>query len=376
MDRKLASIQRIVSTEDIVFDNEQGNPETAANIIKATILGWHCVTQRSNGFKPDDLVIYFEIDSLIPLTPEVEFLRKTAEQTHARIKTMKFKGQYAQGLILPISAFKDHPKYADIMADVSEDRDLTELLGVNKYEAPESNSGGPNACLGGSSGNFPSYLAEKTDETRIQAAPRILTTYKGKEFYVTEKLDGSSCTVFYYPVSCGLPIPADQPEDKDYVFGVCSRNFMLRRDGEKNAFWSTVNDTDLEARLVARGLPTVLQGELVGPGVQKNKLKLPKLDLYWFNVYHPYVKSYADFADFEEIVLGLGQKTVPILDRNFILDHTVDELVAYSTGKSQLATGVFREGVVLRPKTECTMHRFGRLSFKVISPEFLMKFDA
>lgn len=376
MNRKLASIQKIVAIEDIIFDNAEGQPETAANIVKATVLGWHCVTQRSNSFKPDDLVIYFEIDSLIPLTPEVEFLRKLPEQQFGRIKTLRFKGQYAQGLILPISAFEKHPAYQAIIDNIEEDRDLTELLGVQKYEPPVSNSGGPNAFLGGSVSTFPIMFAEKTDETRIQAAPKILDLYRDHSFFVAEKLDGSSCTVFCYPKDCGLPVPPDHPEDKDYVFGVCSRNFILSPTEEKNAFWQAARSLKLEEKLSSLKRPIVIQGELVGPGVQKNKLKLQALDIYWFNVYHPLLKLYEDFKDFRATIENLGLKTVPILEEDFKLNHTVDQLVAYAGGTSKVTAGALREGVVFRPLTEVYLHRFGRLSFKVISPEFLVKFDA
>ena len=58
------------------------------------------------------------------------------------------------------------------------------------------------------------------------------------------------------------------------------------------------------------------------------------------------------------------------------LNHSVDELVAYSEGASRLNPKVHREGVVLRPLVEEYDEVVGgRLSFKVINPKFLLKYD-
>ena len=59
-----------------------------------------------------------------------------------------------------------------------------------------------------------------------------------------------------------------------------------------------------------------------------------------------------------------------------VLDHTVDELVAFSEGTSVLNPKVQREGVVLRPLAEEYDEDIGgRLSFKAINPKFLLKYD-
>ena len=59
-----------------------------------------------------------------------------------------------------------------------------------------------------------------------------------------------------------------------------------------------------------------------------------------------------------------------------VLNHTVDELVAFSEGTSVLNPQVQREGVVLRPLAEEYDEDIGgRLSFKAINPKFLLKYD-
>ena len=101
--RKLASIQRIWKTEPI---------EGADRIELAHVLGWQCVVNKGQ-FHPMDLAIYFEIDCFLPVRPEFEFLRASSyKQTDVmgegfRLRTMKFRGQISQGLLMPITVFQE-----------------------------------------------------------------------------------------------------------------------------------------------------------------------------------------------------------------------------------------------------------------------------
>jgi hypothetical protein len=55
---------------------------------------------------------------------------------------------------------------------------------------------------------------------------------------------------------------------------------------------------------------------------------------------------------------------------------TVDEAVEYSVGKSLVNKDIQREGVVVKSALEKRDPDIGRLSFKVINPKFLLKYDA
>lgn len=364
MERKLASIQKIAKIEDIKFLNAEGVEETAQNIVKAHVLGWQCVTQRSNNFKEGDLVVYFEVDSVLPARPQWEFLRKKPDETSFRIKTIKLKGQFAQGLILPIESI---PELKEV-DEFEEGLDLTSILGIIKYE-PEI----PAQLAGQVMGDFPGFVS-KTDETRIQTCPGVLVKRKGEKMVAAEKIDGSSITVFYVPRNTpGVPSKYLDSED-EWIFGVCSRNLSIKFD-EGNAFWKAVMFYNLEQKLRERGKPIVLQGELHGAGIQKNKYKMEVVRIAWFNVVDPIKREYYNYKEFKDTIQELGMDTVPILDENFVLDHTVDQLVTYSIGKSVLNSGVWREGIVLRPHIESEERYLGRFSFKVINPEFLVKFN-
>ncbi len=251
--RKLASIRRIAALDPI---------EGADQILKATIDGWELVTAKSNGFEVGQLVVYFEVDSFLPVTEEFEWLRKSSfrrmgEREGFRIKTIKLRGQVSQGLIVPIP---QDIEYAVSMGDLGEGSDLTDYYGIVKWDPPL-----PASMTGVARGNFPSFIP-KTDQERIQNRKWILDC--GEEFEQSLKLDGSSMTVYM----------------NEGRFGVCSRNLDLE-ETEDSVFWRTARSCNLEEALRAHGGDLALQGEVMGPGVQGNREKLEHHQFFLFDVY-------------------------------------------------------------------------------------------
>ena len=341
--RKLATIRKIVSVDDIVFTNENGEPEIAQNIVRVKVDGWQCVTQRSNNFKPGDLCVYFEIDSVLPHTnPAFDFLGEKK-----RLRTIKLKGQVSQGLVLPLSEL-------GLEGKVQVGDDVTNILGVIKYEPPISPQ-----LAGQVRGNFPGFLT-KTDEERIQNVGVFLEKYKDVPFQATEKLDGTSFTAYI----------------KDGYFGVCSRNLDLT-ETEGNAHWAMARKLGLEEKMASLDMDIAIQGELVGPGIQKNKYQLREPELYVFNVFH--IGHYAHLSNnmVLDICEKLGLKMVPIVVALGRLSDflSVESIINFSDGRSALADTA-REGLVWRPIYE-TLHdeRLGRVSFKAISNKYLLKND-
>lgn len=107
----------------------------------------------------------------------------------------------------------------------------------------------------------------------------------------------------------------------------------------------------------------VIQGETIGKGIQKNKYNIKGHDLYVFNLIINGERI--DSVKAKEIVGEYGMKFVPILDANFVLLDTVDDMIAYADGKSMLCD-TLREGVVIRNYDK-------NVSFKCISNKFLLK---
>jgi RNA ligase (TIGR02306 family) len=332
--RKLASIQKVSAVDSI----------PGADAIEClTILGWKVVAKKGE-FKVGDLCCYLEIDSIVPDKSEFEFLRKN----HFRIKTIKLKGQISQGICFPLSIL--YPSNTIVAGTLEEGQDVTERLGITKYEIQI-----PAQLAGIVKGPFPEFMF-KSDEERIQTCPQLLEKHQGKKFYVSEKCDGSS-------FSCFL---------NNNEFGVCSRNLELK-ETEGNSYWKVARELDIESKLKLYGYNLGLQGELIGMGVQSNKYKLSGLQLKLFNIFDIDKRQYLCYTEFIKLAKILGLDTVPIINEDYLLPKTVDELVEYSKGKSLLNKDTFREGIVLRPLVEEYSEDLrSRLSFKAINPDFLL----
>lgn len=329
--RKLASIQKISKLEPI---------PNADRIELATILGWKVVVKKGE-FKEGDEVVYIEIDSILPDQPEFEFLRDYG----FRIRTVKLRGQVSQGIAFPLSILPN-----DI--EISIGKDVTDILGIKKYEPPI-----PIQLSGKVKGPFPQFIP-KTDEVRIQTIPEFLEKYGGKLFYISEKIDGTSAT--YY-----------MNEDK---FGVCSRNWDLEEE-ETNLFWILARELNLEERLRKLGENIAIQGEALGPKIQNNLYELSTYRIFLFSIYDIDKQKYADYDKFIQYAQELSLETVPILDDHFSLQGTVDDLVEMATGKSILNPKLEREGIVIRSLKEARDPDYDRISFKVLNPSFLLKYE-
>ena len=332
--RKLASIRKISDIQSI----------PGADMIELAIVdGWKVVVAKNVEHKVGDMVVYCEIDSFLPIKEEFEFLRKSSYKKMSdgtegfRLRTIKLKGQVSQGLILPL---KDLQLPNKDLLEVG--MDVTNLLGISKYEPPI-----PAELSGKVKGLFPSFL-RKTDEERIQNLSDEYENLKQHKFYVTEKLDGSSAT-FY---------------SKDGVFGVCSRNLELL-ETEGNTFWKVARELKLEEWLTSQDVNYSIQGELIGESIQGNPYKIKGQTVGFFNAFNIDTQEYLGLEEFEKLISSMGLKSVPILDREFTLPDTIDELLTYADEKSVLNSNFDREGVVIR-----SLDR--KISFKVISNKFLL----
>ncbi len=328
--RKLVSIQKIKSLEPI---------KGADAIEKAQVLGWQLVVKKGE-FKVGDLCVYCEIDSIMPDKPEFAFLKPRK----MRIRTVKLRGQVSQGICFKLSVLPKGIK-------IAEDLDVTEIMGVEKYEAPI-----PASLSGIMKGKFPSFIP-KTDETRVQILQDLLDKNQGAKCYISEKLDGSSVT--YYM--------------KDGEFGVCSRNLEFIEDDE-NSIWKVARELDLENKLRSLNKNYALQAEIVGESIQKNTLKLRGQTVFFFNVFDIDAYKYLDFDDFTAFLQSLELASVPIIEKEYILENDINKFVEMSIRKSLINPNGWCEGIVIRSHKEQFINN-ERLSFKAINPKFLLKYD-
>jgi RNA ligase (TIGR02306 family) len=369
MKRKLARIERIDRIEAI---------ENADAIESAVVNGWKSVIRKDEGFKAGDLILFFEIDSYLSIEPRYEFLRKYSykkvvfadgnpegHRTEGfRIKTVKLRGVYSQGLIMPLSAFEKEIREnfptnndTDISGAVlDEGTDFTDILDIKLFVKPI-----PREQAGIVKGGLP-HSIPTTEQERIQNLPGYFDEYKEMGFEVTEKIDGFSTTVYWY----------------NGEFGVCKRNWELLED-ESNVFWKVARKLDLENILKEIGRNIALQGELAGEGINKNPLQLTGKRYFLFDTWDIDQRRYLNADErkeiFDEMKARCDVAHVPVVDKNFKVFkeypvEKMDDLVKMANGKSLVTKGRSREGLVLKSNE---LVNGQTVSFKVLDNKYLLK---
>ncbi len=400
--RKLVSVKRVTDIQPI--------PDADLIVVATVDGGWNCVVKKGE-FNIGDLGVYFEIDSFLPVIPEFEFLRKSSfkkmgDKEGFRLKTVRLKGTISQGLLIPYDMVKTILKdKEDIHFEHGED--LTEALGVEKYEQPIP------ACISGEVvGDFPSFIP-KTDQERIQNlyldyskvyadnndliidelskniekyANRIeelknnrkLNPILDLEFEATIKLDGTSMTVFVVDANVYKTRNIEKLKEElgdnfdTTYFGVCGRNYELR-EKEGNTYWDVAN-RDIKEKLInfykETGRNIALQGELMGVGIQGNREKLDKHQFFCYEIWDIDKQRYLVKKERKEILVKLNIQSVPFIEniKVFKVFKTLDDILKYAEGHS--INHPIREGVVFK-SNELVNGR--TISFKAISNLFLLK---
>jgi hypothetical protein len=327
--RTVAYIGKIIDIQPI---------KKADFIVSATVVcgagGKWMGTVKKGDFEIGELVEVYLQDAILPKTEEFAFM----EPYKYRVSMRRFKKVPSECLIWKLNweptdeLEAGKPCVGDPMP------------WIEKYEKPV-----PAKLAGQVVGGFPTHILPKTDEPNFQAVPEMIAYMAGRKFYSTVKADGSSGTVY----------------KKDGHVGVCSRNLELKDDG-KNAFWQLVKKYKIDEKLPEN---RAIQFELVGPGIQKNHMKLPELDIRVFNVWDCEKRQYLDIEDAME--LACGDMDLPWCD---MIDYDKDFLFGSDEELRKYAEGLYpdagqREGVVIRPMKEVFIGH-DRVSFKVINLKF------
>jgi hypothetical protein len=350
----LASVQRVVKISPI---------EGADAIETATVLGWEVVIKKGE-YKVGDLCCYIQIDTVVPEKPEYEFLR----ERKFRVRTIKLRKQISQGLIVPLPN-----------GDWSEGDDLTQVIGVKKWEKVDNNPQRyekrrkPKTWydrllynlkynflykvfpffVKKERSDFPKGLVSITDEERIQNMPRVLETHAGKTFVVSYKLDGSSITIIHNKFLGRSK------------YRICSRRFELH--DKKNDWYKVFTNTNFKRHIktLVKYYGTnniIVQGEAIGKfngnhhGLKSDEIKL-------FNIYVNGKRI--NQREFIEVCRANYIPHCPMY-KEVVLSHTLPEILKMSEIKDILNMSVEVEGLVWRCVED-------NLSFKVINNKYLLK---
>ena len=402
-ERELAYVVRV---DDI-------KPIEGRDRVECAVVGGWTIMVRKGQFHPGSLGIYFEIDSQVPEKEPFMFLAAKK----FKIKTQKYKtpdGQFwSQGLLMGAEDFgwttaeRESDTCSTCIVDSdgaahyvdNESRFLTKQLNVT-YAVAEDNarkSGSMDkykkmaqrcpklfakkpirwlmrrdwgkkllfALFGkkkDKKGGWPIWV-KKTDEERVQNMPWIL---QNKEPWIaTEKIDGTSTTFTMKRGKFGK-----------FDFYVCSRNVVFDKPDkacfyDSNVYLEMAEKYDIEnalkdmLKIDPRLKWVTIQGETYGPGIQKRDYSATEHEFAAFN-FITSIEGRWNSLRAKGLLSLYGIPWVPIVNKNFILPDTVEELLDIATDVSVIDGGM-REGLVFRSLD-------GTQSFKAVSNEFLMKY--
>lgn len=350
---KLATIEKIHSIQ----------PHFNADALEvAKIKEWPVVVKKGE-YKNGDFVVFIRIDSIVPETNSYfEFMRKQ----HFRVWNAKFRGAPSQGLVCPMSILpvKYNVNVLDIKsnepihlnsycyAGYKEGDDVTEILGVTKYEK------GLDATIAGDAkGRFPTDVITITDEDNLLNYPEVLDEFRGELCYLTVKADGSSMTVIH-----------DNGEVR-----VCSRRLEQK---EGTGLWTLADSYGLPDKLKILGKSLALQAEACGGKIQGNPLGLKRPTMFVFNIKEVNTGKWYGYREIFDLCVELKVPMVRLVCEPFVFDDTwtiarLQELankVTYTTDAGEVRKG---EGIVLRPVTPKFSPVIGKpLSVKILNQAY------
>lgn len=339
MRRKLASVQKVLKVENLV------NSDRLAIV---TVLGWKVVVGREQ-FKEGDMCVYFEIDSILNNVftedkPEYEILKRTK----FRLKTARIRGQISQGLVCSVdSILGEKAEFSNI--EIKEGLDLTDLLGVTKYEPVI-----PFEMAGKSKGFHPTSVS-KTGETRVQSALMLFEEFKGLKVARTTKIEGASAS---YILNNG-------------VYDVCSHTHSLEEDS-KSMYWQIEKQCNMREILEKSGKNLAIQGEIAGDGIYGNPMGIKGRDLFIFRITDLDTGKRFTPVEIIDFCNKTGLKHVP-MDLDVLFDYnTLEEVIQSAEGLYEPSLTP-REGVVYVPM-ELTYSEYlcDWLSMKVINNTYLL----
>lgn len=352
-----------VSVEKILKISPHPN---ADRLEIAEVLGWNCVTGKGV-YKEGDLCVYIPIDSVLPPEVEVKIFPPDSKVKlhHSRVKTIKLRGAISQGLIV-------RPELLGV--DESEGTDVTEALGIKKYEPVvriSANSSPAAASKKQVNPNFRKY----TDIQNIKNYPRLFE--EGETVTAREKIHGANFRAGYVPfhattiVKKILKFLHLAPKNA-FVYG--SHNVQLQDKMlyqgfyDKNVYAEAVVKYELAKKLKAG---EVVYGEVYGDGIQKGYHYGTVPGERMLAIFDVMIDGkWLDDADMEAFCTARG---LPVAPKVYEGPYNLETLKKIADQPSTVAPNQDTpEGIVVKPVTD-QMSYAGRKVLKLISAAYDLK---
>lgn len=380
------------------------HPDPETTNLELILLGEFQVVVRKGTFKPGDLGVYIQPDSVVPQTEPFKFIwgqyvytpepplgpKWDVPERRRRITVRKFRGQWSEGLLLPLSDFTTQELIVGPYGNVSsslpvEGEDVSERLGVTHWnpDSDTANTKGETAhaprrrrpktlkgwfhfllhkVFGRRSKSYVEYVNVDAPVYDVEGLKNHPNTFEdGEQVYITEKIHGSNARYVYL----------------DGVMYAGSRTQW--KSAESTCVWrKALLDNPWIEEWCKRHEGFILYGEVTPTqkgfdyGVQKGQV-----GFFLFDIRTPEGQwvSYEDLVNFDDPfemdeVIYAGCM-VPGLYVGPYSKQIVDDLVS---GPSMVhGAKHIREGIVIKPIRERTVRGVGRVILKLVSNDFLAK---
>jgi len=385
----------------------------------AIVDGYKCIVLKDE-FKTGDLAVYIPEQATVPdwLIEKMGLKGRLAGKRQNRVKAIRLRGIFSQGLICPLSYLPGSEKLK--LGD-----DCSELLGIVKYEPPVP------AKLSGDVWNAGEQRTIRYDVENIKKYPRLFVD--GEDVVFAEKLHGTFSLFALLPPELfddenapdGFLVASKGRADKGLgiKFPIEGRSLtlqekaqllywralakiqrkILRRNPSKpvhrnierlikikkgrnvnNVYWRAAVSKNVKECMQklpwAYQKPCFVLGEVIGKGIQDldygaDSSKDETLGLYVFDIYVGYPRGEGRFLDdleLSEMCEKIGLPRVPILYRGPFSQKVLEQ---YTNGKETVSGKKkhVREGIVIRPQKERFESKLGRLQLKSVSEKYLLR---
>ena len=221
-------------------------------------------------------------------------------------------------------------------------QDISGVLGIQKWE-PVIDAKDGNGLL-----PFPSVF-NRTEQERVQNLVQEIATWSMQlpakqessassslvSWEVTEKMDGSSMTIFIRDDDVGIcsrncRVPLTLSEEADDTQDVTrdeqkgdhkgdskgkgkKSKSTGKSKGPGDVYSELARRADLVGKLRSLNRNIAAQGEMLGPGVQGNPYKLPNTEFFCFDLFDIDRGQYIDPATRRQICQQIGLNHVPVV---------------------------------------------------------------
>jgi RNA ligase (TIGR02306 family) len=328
-----------------------------ADSLSLAVVGDYRTVIKKGQYQAGDLVAYIPESAVLPLEVlrhlQMEGSSLLAGPDKNRVKAIKLRGELSQGLCYPVEP------------DWAEGQDVTDLLGITKYEPPIP------AHLMGQVQNIGVEHTFHFDIENIKAWPDVLQ--EGEPVVFTEKIHGTwSCFGLQDGVQ-GLIVSSKGLFGQGLAFKDVPENAL-------NLYVRVSRRLGIENRLRQLfGSNVYLIGEVFGVQDLKYGASAASDEKLGFRVFDIYLGkagqgAYLGDEDLDKACERLSIPRVPVLYRG---PFSKEELCRHTSGRETVSGSALhiREGVVVAPLVERSHPRLGRVKLKSVSSDYLLRKD-